>query len=87
MVAPTSHPPHRKVEFNEEPTIRYIDKSPRLRTRTSLNMSKQLFEKFDEGEITDDMLVEASQLFNENYGIWGKDAAKSGAFAKPGQPV
>jgi hypothetical protein len=48
-------------------------------------MSKQLFEKFDGSELTDDMLVEASQLFNENYGIWGKDAAKSTAFAKPGQ--
>ncbi|KAF1956378.1 hypothetical protein CC80DRAFT_492613 [Byssothecium circinans] len=50
-------------------------------------MSKQLFEKFDGGELTDDMLVEASRLFNENYGIWGKDAAKSGAFAKPGSRV
>jgi hypothetical protein len=49
-------------------------------------MLKQLFEKFDGSELTDDMLVEASQLFNENYGIWGKDAAKSGAFAKPGRP-
>jgi len=48
-------------------------------------MAKQIFERFDRGELTDNMLAEASQLFNENYGIWGKDAAKSGPFAKPGK--
>ncbi|ORY17093.1 hypothetical protein BCR34DRAFT_622053 [Clohesyomyces aquaticus] len=46
-------------------------------------MSKIVYEKYDGSEVTDDMLAEASKLFNENYGIWGKDAAKTGAFAKP----
>ncbi|KAK9489042.1 hypothetical protein V1508DRAFT_436136 [Lipomyces doorenjongii] len=50
-------------------------------------MAKQLYEKFDAGQVTDDMLAEASLLFNENYGIWGKDAAILGPFAKPGSRV
>ncbi|KAK9241986.1 hypothetical protein V1506DRAFT_509881 [Lipomyces tetrasporus] len=50
-------------------------------------MAKQLYEKFEGGQVTDDMLAEASVLFNENYGIWGNEAAKLGAFAKPGSRV
>ncbi|KAK9322281.1 hypothetical protein V1517DRAFT_339006 [Lipomyces orientalis] len=50
-------------------------------------MAKQLYEKFEGGQVTDDMLAEASVLFNENYGIWGIDAAKLGPFAKPGSRV
>jgi hypothetical protein len=46
-------------------------------------MLKTVFEKYDASEVTDDMLAEAAQLFNENYGIWGRDAAKMGSFAKP----
>ncbi|KAF2871071.1 hypothetical protein BDV95DRAFT_628954 [Massariosphaeria phaeospora] len=46
-------------------------------------MSKIVYEKYDGGEVTDAMLAEASQLFDENYGIWGSNAAKTGAFAKP----
>jgi hypothetical protein len=46
-------------------------------------MEKQLFEKYDGGQITDDILEEASQLFSENYGIWGEQAAEAvGKFAK-----
>ena len=48
-------------------------------------MSKQVYETFTGDEITDDILIKASQLFSENYGVWGKDAAAAlGAFAKPG---
>jgi hypothetical protein len=47
-------------------------------------MAKQIFEKY-EGQVTDNMLQDASLLFNENYGVWGKDAAKFGTFAKPGK--
>ncbi|KAJ8098965.1 hypothetical protein POJ06DRAFT_270041 [Lipomyces tetrasporus] len=50
-------------------------------------MAKQLYEKFEGGQVTDDMLAEASVLFNENYGIWVNEAAKLGAFAKPGSRV
>ncbi|KAK9482252.1 hypothetical protein V1527DRAFT_455218 [Lipomyces starkeyi] len=50
-------------------------------------MAKQLYEKFEGVQVTDDMLAESSVLFNENYGIWGNDAAKLGPFAKPGSRV
>ncbi|MCJ1257951.1 hypothetical protein MMC24_005779 [Lignoscripta atroalba] len=46
-------------------------------------MTKKVFEKYDGGQVTDSMLQEASRLFSENYGVWGKEAAKSmGTFAK-----
>lgn len=48
-------------------------------------MGKQIFEKFGGGEVTDDMLEEASQLFSENYGVWGKEAAAASPFVKPGK--
>jgi hypothetical protein len=48
-------------------------------------MKKQTFERYDGSEVTDSMLQEASLLFNENYGVWGKEAVKLGAFAKPGK--
>ncbi|KAF2105687.1 hypothetical protein BDV96DRAFT_534778 [Lophiotrema nucula] len=87
MVTSASSPSLRAVKFHDVPTIQYIDPSPSSGTRKRLNLSKQLFERFDGGEVTNEMLVEASQLFNENYGVWGKDAARSGAFAKPGARV
>lgn len=46
-------------------------------------MAKQLFERFDCAELTDDMLRQAAQLFNENYGTWGKDPSRAGP--KPGK--
>lgn len=48
-------------------------------------MAKQLFEIFDGFEVTDPMLEEAARLFNDNYGIWGKDPASSGSTPKPGK--
>jgi len=51
-------------------------------------MGKKLFERFDGSRVTDSMLQEASQLFSENYGIWGEQAAeKMGKFAKFGSRV
>lgn len=41
-------------------------------------MTVQHFQSFDGSEVTDNMLQAAVQLFNENYGIWGKDTPKPG---------
>lgn len=49
-------------------------------------MSKILYEKYDRDQVTDSMLQEASKLFSENYGVWGKEAARvMGAFAREGK--
>ena len=82
----TSEPPPRKaVAFSVESTVRYIEKSSGLRTRKSPNMTKQVFERFDGRELTDNMLEEAAQLFNENYGIWGEDPTNPRPTLKPGK--
>lgn len=47
-------------------------------------MAKQIFERFDGRELTDNMLEEAAKLFNENYGIWGEDATNPMFTPKPG---
>src|SRR4051794_39578674 len=49
-------------------------------------MAKRIYEKYDWSQVTDSMLQEASQLFSENYGVWGKNAGRVGrAFAKEGK--
>ena len=48
-------------------------------------MTKQVFEGFDGRELTDDMLEEAAELFNENYGVWGEDPTNPGPTPKPGR--
>lgn len=48
-------------------------------------MAKQLLERFYARELTDDMLQEAARLFNENYGIWGKDPTNHEPTPKPGK--
>jgi hypothetical protein len=49
-------------------------------------MSKRVCEKYDGSQVKDSMLQEASQLFSENYGVWGKKAASfTGAFVKEGK--
>jgi hypothetical protein len=48
-------------------------------------MAKQVFETFDGRELTDDMLEEAAELFNENYGIWGEDLTNPRPNPKPGR--
>lgn len=51
-------------------------------------MAKRIYERYDGTEITEDMLQEASQLFSENYGVWGPRAASvQGTFAKAGNRV
>lgn len=46
----------------------------------------RVFEKYDMEHITNDILQEAAQLFSNNYGIWGKQAARFiGPFAKQGK--
>lgn len=49
-------------------------------------METTVFQKYDQDHITDRMLQEAAQLFSNNYGIWGEEAArKFGSFAKQGR--
>ncbi|KAG9240413.1 hypothetical protein BJ878DRAFT_430347 [Calycina marina] len=51
-------------------------------------MEKQVFEKYDGGQVTDSMLQEAAVLFSENYGVWGEHPAQmTGNFAKAGTRV
>jgi hypothetical protein len=48
-------------------------------------MEKKLYEGFNDDEVTDEMLEEASKLFSENYGVWSEHAAqRMGKFAKAG---
>ena len=61
-------PSEKAVALSVESTVQYIEKANRP------NMTKQVFEKFDECELTDIMLKEAARLFNENYGVWGRNA-------------
>ena len=81
----TPETPPKAVAFSVESSVRYIEKSRSLKTRKSLNMAKQVFETFDGRELTDDMLEEAAELFNENYGIWGEDPTNPGPTPKPGR--
>jgi len=40
-------------------------------------MERQVFEKYDGGQVTESMLQEAAVLFSENYGVWGELAAQA----------
>ena len=49
-------------------------------------MEKQVFEKYDGSQVTEDMLQEASQLFGDHYGVWSEHATQAvGKFAKAGE--
>lgn len=49
-------------------------------------MEKLLYEVFDGSSVTEGMLQESSQLFNENYGVWNEQAAGMlGKFAHAGK--
>jgi hypothetical protein len=74
--------PRKAVAFSIESTVRCIENR---KTGKGPNMAKQLFERFDGHELTDDMLDEAAQLFNENYGIWGEDPTNPESSPKPGK--
>jgi hypothetical protein len=69
--------PHRYVvAFRLETDVLYIAKSPlelnRRPPKNGLKMAKRIYEKYDGSQVTDSMLQEASQLFSENYGVWGR---------------
>ena len=34
-------------------------------------MDTTVYERFDGAQVTDEMLVGATRLFSENYGVWG----------------
>lgn len=78
---PAFEPPEKAVALSVGSTVRYIEKANRP------NMAKQVFEKFDGCELTDTMLEEAAQLFNGNYGVWGRDPTNSRSTPKPGTRV
>lgn len=49
-------------------------------------MEQLLYEVFDGSSVTESMLQESSQLFNENYGVWNEQAAEMlGRFAHAGK--
>ena len=51
-------------------------------------MKERIFQIYDGDEVTESMLQQASQLFNDNYGVWNDEAAqKVGKFAKAGKLV
>lgn len=77
----------KSVAFVNQPHNEIIAPTTRKRRRTrTLAMEKKVYEGFRSDQVTDEMLVEASQLFTDNYGVWGAQAEeKMGAFAKPGR--
>ncbi len=84
---------HREaVAFRSQHDVPYIEAPPlepnRRPPKGRLRMAKRVYEIYDGSHVTDSMLQEASQLFSENYGVWGKKAASGvGAFAKEGKLV
>ena len=84
MSIPNS-PPQKTVAFTVESTVRQIEKPSKPKIRKRPNMTKQIFERFDGHELTDNMLDEAAQLFTENYGIWGEHPTSHGPIPKPGK--
>lgn len=41
-------------------------------------MVAQVYKTFTAEQVTDDMLVKAAGLFNENYGVWAKLSKQAG---------
>jgi hypothetical protein len=46
-------------------------------------MEKQVYKKYNTGQVTETMLQEAAVLFSKNYSVWGEQATDK--FAKPGK--
>ncbi|KAJ5611996.1 hypothetical protein N7510_005190 [Penicillium lagena] len=65
----------RRVTFNPVPEVSLIENT---KPRKLFDMAAQLYETFSGEQVTDDMLVKAAELFNENYGVWGKCSNKAG---------
>jgi hypothetical protein len=75
----------KSVAFNLKPQEQLIAARPH-RPGSTRNMEKKLYEGFTSDEVTDEMLVEASKLFSDHYGVWGERAAQSmGKFAIAGR--
>jgi hypothetical protein len=90
--APGSQSHRQAVAFGSQPEVKYIEKAPlesnRRPLQSRLRMAKRLYENYHASQVTDSMLQEASRLFSEHYGVWGKNAASVvGAFAKEGKLV
>ena len=47
--------------------------------RRGLTMDRVVYESFAGEQITQEILEEASRLFSENYGTWGKDSGRAGS--------
>jgi hypothetical protein len=65
----------RKVSFDPNPHLTFIENT---RVQRHSNMASQFYENLTREQVTDDMLVEAAHLFNENYGTWGKQSDRPG---------
>lgn len=73
---PSGSPREKNVSFADEAGVRYIT-ARALPQRSSVKMTDRRFQKFDSGDVTDDLLQQASQLFSRNYGVWGHEAGSS----------
>ena len=82
---PHSESPRKVVAFKDEPIVRYIEKPLVRKHRKGRNMTKASYEEISGSHVTDDMLEEAVQLFNANYGIWGEDPTNPRANPKQGE--
>lgn len=48
-------------------------------------MKQRVYEKFEGSAVTERILLESPQLFNENYSVWSEQAAGlTGKFAQAG---
>jgi len=58
----------QRVTFNLDPHITLIKN---ISGKRHLPMASQFYQTLTAENVTDDMLAEATRLFNENYGVWG----------------
>ena len=68
----------RTVVSTNKPAVQVIEQAASIQPPRTTTMAKQVFERFDACEVTDDMISEAARLFNEYYGTWGKNTFGSG---------
>lgn len=79
---------HQRLPLNESKESHSSQSLPFQSLRTSkhqstkapkqLNMVAQVYKTFTAEQVTDDMLVKAAGLFNENYGVWAKLSKQAG---------
>ncbi|KAL7627323.1 hypothetical protein AAE478_001515 [Parahypoxylon ruwenzoriense] len=76
------------VRFSDETAVRTFESSHPQRRKKTLNTTTTLeIARFKCEEVTEHMLVKASQFFNENYGVWGQPPPDRCSFGKPGDRV